>query len=36
MLDLQEMRTEYKRSSLDESTVPIEPFTLFENGFLKQ
>mgnify|MGYP001820904896 FL=1 len=33
MLDLQQMRTEYRRSTLDESTVPIEPFTLFETWF---
>jgi len=33
MLDLQEMRTEYKKASLDESTVPKDPFTLFETWF---
>ena len=33
MLDLQEMRTEYIQATLDESTVPIEPFTLFETWF---
>ena len=33
MLDLQEMRTEYKKASLDESSVPIEPFSLFETWF---
>jgi len=33
MLDLQEMRTEYKQASLDESTVPNDPFTLFETWF---
>ncbi len=33
MLDLQEMRTDYKKASLDESTVPTEPFTLFETWF---
>ena len=33
MLDLQEMRTEYKKATLDENTVPKEPFTLFETWF---
>lgn len=33
MLDLQEMRTDYKKASLDESSVPEEPFTLFETWF---
>lgn len=33
MLDLQAMRTEYKKASLDESTVPAEPFSLFETWF---
>ncbi len=33
MLDLQEMRTEYKKASLDKSTVPHEPFSLFETWF---
>lgn len=33
MLDLQEMRTEYIKASLDESTVPLEPFSLFETWF---
>ncbi len=33
MLDLQEMRTEYIQATLDESTVPIDPFTLFEIWF---
>ena len=33
MLDLQEMRTEYKKASLDESTVPHDPFSLFETWF---
>lgn len=33
MLDLQEMRTEYKQASLDESTVPKDPFSLFETWF---
>lgn len=33
MLDLQEMRTEYQKASLDESTVPSEPFSLFETWF---
>ncbi len=33
MLDLQEMRTEYIQATLDETTVPIEPFTLFETWF---
>ena len=33
MLDLQEMRTEYKKASLDESSVPLEPFSLFETWF---
>ena len=33
MLDLQEMRTEYKKETLDENTVPEEPFTLFETWF---
>ncbi|MBT8344258.1 MAG: pyridoxamine 5'-phosphate oxidase [Sulfurovum sp.] len=33
MLDLQEMRTEYKKATLDENTVPEEPFTLFETWF---
>lgn len=33
MLDLQEMRTEYKKASLDENSVPIEPFSLFETWF---
>ena len=33
MLDLQEMRTDYKKASLDESTVPSEPFSLFETWF---
>ncbi|GIT97478.1 pyridoxamine 5'-phosphate oxidase [Sulfurovum sp. TSL1] len=33
MLDLQEMRTEYIQATLDESSVPIDPFTLFEIWF---
>ncbi|MCO4845126.1 MAG: pyridoxamine 5'-phosphate oxidase [Sulfurovum sp.] len=33
MLDLQEMRTEYKKETLDESSVPSEPFSLFETWF---
>ena len=33
MLDLQEMRTEYRKATLDESSVPAEPFTLFEIWF---
>lgn len=33
MLDLQEMRTEYKKATLDENTVPDEPFSLFETWF---
>ena len=33
MLDLQEMRTDYKKASLDENSVPIEPFELFETWF---
>ena len=33
MLDLQEMRTEYRKATLDESSVPTEPFTLFEIWF---
>ncbi|CAA6823151.1 MAG: Pyridoxamine 5'-phosphate oxidase (EC [uncultured Sulfurovum sp.] len=33
MLDLQEMRTDYKKTTLDESTVPNEPFSLFETWF---
>lgn len=33
MLDLQEMRTEYRRSTLDESSVPEDPFILFEIWF---
>jgi len=33
MLDLQDMRTEYKKATLDESTVPSEPFSLFETWF---
>ena len=33
MLDLQEMRTEYKKATLDEKRVPHEPFTLFETWF---
>ena len=33
MLDLQEMRTEYKKATLDENSVPSKPFELFENWF---
>ena len=33
MLDLQGMRTEYKKATLDEKSVPHEPFTLFETWF---
>ncbi|MEA2046930.1 MAG: pyridoxamine 5'-phosphate oxidase [Campylobacterota bacterium] len=33
MLDLQEMRTDYKKATLDESSVPLEPFSLFETWF---
>lgn len=33
MLDLQEMRTEYIQATLDESTVPTDPFLLFETWF---
>ena len=33
MLDLQEMRTEYRKATLDESTVPTDPFELFETWF---
>ncbi|HEY9189925.1 MAG TPA: pyridoxamine 5'-phosphate oxidase [Sulfurovum sp.] len=33
MLDLQEMRTEYRQATLDESTVPTDPFILFETWF---
>ena len=33
MLDLQEMRTEYIKETLDESTVPEDPFILFEMWF---
>jgi pyridoxamine 5'-phosphate oxidase len=33
MLDLQEMRTDYKKASLDENSVPQEPFELFETWF---
>ncbi len=33
MLDLQEMRTEYKKATLDEKSVPVEPFELFETWF---
>jgi len=35
MLDLQEMRTEYIQATLDESTVPTDPFILFETWFSK-
>ena len=33
MLDLQDMRTEYIQATLDESTVPTDPFLLFEIWF---
>lgn len=33
MLDLQEMRTEYIQATLDENTVPPDPFILFETWF---
>ena len=33
MLDLQDMRTDYMKGSLDESSVPSSPFTLFEQWF---
>ena len=33
MLDLQEMRTEYKKATLDEKSVPADPFDLFETWF---
>lgn len=33
MLDLQEMRTEYRQATLDENTVPKDPFMLFEMWF---
>lgn len=33
MLDLQEMRTDYKKASLDENSVTEEPFALFETWF---
>jgi len=33
MLDLQEMRTEYRKETLDEKSVPLDPFELFETWF---
>lgn len=33
MLDLQQMRTDYTKMSLDELSVPHEPFSLFETWF---
>lgn len=33
MLDLQEMRTDYKKASLDETSVHPSPFTQFERWF---
>lgn len=33
MLNLQDMRTEYMKGSLDESTVPPDPYLLFEQWF---
>jgi pyridoxamine 5'-phosphate oxidase len=33
MLDLQSMRTEYTKGTLDETTVPANPFILFETWF---
>lgn len=33
MLDLQEMRTEYIKATLDEKSVPADPFDLFETWF---
>lgn len=33
MLDLQDMRTEYKKATLDEKSVPLDPFVLFEQWF---
>ncbi len=33
MLDLQDMRTEYKKATLDESSVPADPLVLFEQWF---
>jgi pyridoxamine 5'-phosphate oxidase len=33
MLDLQDMRTEYKKATLDESSVPSDPLMLFEQWF---
>ncbi len=33
MLDLQDMRTDYMKGSLDESTVPASAFMLFEQWF---
>ncbi|UFH58477.1 pyridoxamine 5'-phosphate oxidase [Sulfurovum mangrovi] len=33
MLDLQDMRTDYMRGKLDESTVPSDPYLLFEQWF---
>lgn len=33
MLDLQDMRTEYKKATLDESSVPADPLALFEQWF---
>ncbi|MDQ1324920.1 MAG: Pyridoxine/pyridoxamine 5-phosphate oxidase [Campylobacterota bacterium] len=33
MLDLQDMRTEYKKATLDESSVPADPLMLFEQWF---
>lgn len=33
MLDLQEMRTEYRKATLDEKSVPADPFILFETWF---
>ncbi len=33
MLDLQDMRTEYKKETLNENSVPPDPFSLFQTWF---
>lgn len=33
MLDLQDMRTDYMKGTLDETTVPADPYLLFEQWF---
>ena len=33
MLDLQDMRTDYSKATLDEKSVPLDPFELFETWF---